>query len=155
MKINIGLSEESISAAIARLRVANENLRWGVDETVDILTKEGEEIAQAADGSMAVVKGYRPDENTGVIVATGSAPVIAEFGAGDATMPVMFENYPGVDVYPGAYSEQVGTGEYAETGKWHFGGKVYREVEPRAGLLQAKIHIQDQAVEIVKEVIKL
>ena len=155
MIINVKLSTESISAAIERLYEANDNLRCGVDETVDILTKEGAEIAQAEDGEMAVVSSYRPDEETGVIVATGDAPIIAEFGAGDATMDVLFENYAGVDVYPGSYSEQVGTGEYAETGKWHFGGKEYREVKPRGGLLQAKMHIQENAAEIAREVIRL
>ena len=82
-------------------------------------------------------------------------PLIAEFGAGDATIDVMFENYPGVDVYPGSYSEQVGSGEYAATGKWHFGGKEYTEVQPRGGLYNAKVFIKDNAAEIAKEVIKL
>lgn len=155
MNININLSSESITAAIHKLNTVKDNLRWGLDETIGILAKDGAMIAQEADGSMATVSSYRPDENTAIIVATGEAPIIAEFGAGDATMPVMFENYPGVDVYPGSYSEQVGSKEYALTGKWHFGGKVYREIEPRGGMLNAKVYIQDNAAEIAKEVIKL
>jgi len=155
VKLNVVLSTESINAAIHRLREAKDNLRWGLDETLGILAKDGAMIAQEADGSMATVSSYRPDENSAVIVATGDAPVIAEFGAGDATMPVMFENYPGVDVYPGSYSEQVGSHEYAETGKWHFGGKTYQAIEPRGGMLNAKVYIQDNAAEIAKEVIRL
>ena len=155
MNIQINLSTRSIAAGIRRLNEAKENLRWGLDETLDILAKDGEQIAQASDGEMATVSRYRPDENTAVIVATGDAPVIAEFGAGDDTIQPLFENYPGVDVYPGSYSEQVGSHEYAETGKWHFGGKEYRTVEPRGGLLNAKIYIQDNAVQIAKGVIKL
>ena len=155
MNINISLSTGSISEAIRRLQDAKENLRWGVDETLDILAKEGEQMAQIADGDMATVSRYRPDEETAVIVATGDAPIIAEFGAGDATIQPYFENYPGVDVYPGAYSEQVGSHEYAETGKWHFGGREYRAIEPRGGLLNAKTFIKDNAVQIAKEVIKL
>ena len=155
MKINVVLSTKSIDAAIRRLYEAKENLRWGLDETIGILAKDGEMIAQESDGSMATVSSYRPDETSAVIVATGDAPVIAEFGAGDATIPVMFENYAGVDVYPGSYSEQVGSHEYAETGKWHFGGSVYKAIEPRGGLLNAKVYIQDNAAEIAKEVIKL
>ena len=88
-------------------------------------------------------------------MAAGQAPVIAEFGAGDATIPVLFENYAGVDVYPGSYSEQVGSGEYAETGVWHFGGKVYRQVEPRGGMLMAREYIRDNSTEIAREVIEL
>lgn len=155
MKISVRLSTRSINNAIIRLRQAQNNLRWGLHDTVDILTKEGAEIAQIADGNMANVVGYMPDETQGLIVATGDAPIIAEFGAGDATIDVMFENYPGVDVYPGSYSEQVGSGEYAATGKWHFGGKEYTEVQPRGGLYNAKVFIKDNAAEIAKEVIKL
>lgn len=112
-------------------------------------------IANENYGSMAEAIDWMEDENVGKISAVGDEPVIAEFGAGDATMEVRFENYPGVDVYPGSYSEQEGTGEYAATGKWHFGGHEYTEVEPRAGLLDAKLFIMDQAEFVAKEVIKL
>ena len=156
MTINIRLSTESIARAISRLQQAKQNLQDGLSETIEILTSEGAEIAQAADGSMATVTGYMDGETTGIIEASGGdEAIIAEFGAGDATIPVMFENYPGVDVYPGAYSEQVGSGEYAMTGRWHFGGQMYTEVEPRAGLLNAKYYIQEVAGEVAQEVIML
>ena len=155
MTINIDLSQESIRKAITRLRQAQQNLRWGIDETVDALVTDGANVAQEADGGMANVTGYMVDECVGEIVAAGQAPVIAEFGAGDATIPVLFENYAGVDVYPGSYSEQVGSGEYAETGVWHFGGKVYRQVEPRGGMLMAREYIRDNSTEIAREVIEL
>lgn len=155
MKINIDLSQRGVLSAIHKLRTAKENLRWGLNDTVSILAKNGAMIANGEYGSMANAIDWMEDESVGKISVVGDAPVIAEFGAGDATMEVRFENYPGVDVYPGAYSEQVGSGEYAETGRWHFGGHVYTEVEPRMGLLDAKLYIIDQAAEIAKEVIKL
>lgn len=155
MTINIKLSEASILRAIHRLNQASDNLRWGVSETVEELIKEGAMIANADYGGMATAIDWMEDETVGKISAVGEQPVIAEFGAGDATMPVMFENYAGVDVYPGAYSEQVGSGEYAATGRWHFGGKVFTEVEPRAGLLDAKYYIIGNAVGVAKEVIEL
>ena len=154
MKLKISLSTESIYEAIGRLMEAQDNLEYGLQQTVEMLTKEGATVAQSAYGGMATVT----DEAVGfhgTISASGEAVAIAEFGAGDATLPVLFENYPGVDVYPGAYSEQVGSGEYAMTGRWHFGGNVYTEVEPRAGLYNAKMYIQENAVEIAKEAIKL
>ena len=154
MKINVSLSSESIQSAIEELSFIGDQLDQGMKDVVDILTTEGAEKAQAAYGSMATVSTGIGDYE-GVIVASGDAVVIAEFGAGDATMPIMFENYVGVDVYPGAYSEQVGSGEYAATGKWHFGGNEYTEVEPRAGLLNAKLHIKDVAEQVVREVIQL
>lgn len=163
MKIDIRLSEDSILNAVARLRTMEQNLRWGVEQTIDVLTKDGADIAQQTDGRMAVVTGYMQSETEGVIVATGEAPVIAEFGAGDATMiGIPFENPPPVDVYPGSYSEQVGTGEYylsrlemGGTGIWHFRGIPFSAVQPRQGLYKAKEYVKQNAVQVAKGVIKL
>ena len=155
MTINITLSEQGINQAIGQLRTIEQNLRWGLEETIDCLAKDGAEVAQNADGGMATVISYMQDETTGVIDAVGEAPVIAEFGAGDATINNPFENDPPVPVYPGSYSELVGTGEYAEKGYWHFGGKRYYLVEPRKGLWKARQYIIEHAAETAKEVIKL
>ena len=157
MKIHIDLSEKSIEQAIRRLEDAKDNLERGLNATIEILTEEGAEVAQNADGNMAAVLAYTPEPNYGMIVATGDSAIIAEFGAGDATLDpsMLFNGSPPVPVYPGAYSELVGSGEYAATGKWHFGGKEYREVAPRQGLYQAKQYIIDNAEQIAKEVIEL
>lgn len=162
MKLNIKLSEGSINQAIRRLEEVNEQLQQGTSDLVDILVTEGAEIANADYGGMATAWGKRDNETNGMVTGhigvTGedeATVYIAEFGAGDATMPVLFENYPGVDVYPGAYSEQVGTKEYATTGRWHYGGATFTEVQPRAGLLDAKYFIQNDGIDIAKEVLDL
>ena len=155
MKIDIKLSDASIRNAIRMLENAKDNLEYGLEQTVEILVKNGADIANKYYGSMAYAAEYKDDRFRSSINVTGDAPYIAEFGAGDATIEPMFENYVGVDVYPGAYSEQVGSGEYAATGRWHFGDRVYTEVKPRAGLLNAKYEIINTATEIAKEVIKL
>lgn len=155
MTININLSDVSIARAISELQTIKDNIDYGLEQTVEILAKEGAMLASGDYGSMANVTDVSDSKTTSRILVTGEAAVIAEFGAGDATMEVMFENYPGVDVFPGSYSEQVGSGEYAETGRWHFGGNVYTEVEPRAGLLDAKMFIVSNGTEIAREVIKL
>ena len=154
MNITLSLSPGSIDAAIRELETVKDNIEYGVQQTVEMLTQEGADIAKRDYGSMASVD-YATDETTGIIGTSGQANIIAEFGAGDATITPMFENYVGVDVYPGAYSELVGSGEYAETGKWHFGGKTYTEVQPRMGLLDAKLYIEGVAVELAQEVIQL
>ena len=154
MKLRISLSEEGINKAISRLLEAQDNLEYGLNELVDILTKDGAEVARSWYGNMANVSS-ESDMGYGTIQASGEATVIAEFGAGDKTMPVLFENYPGVDVYPGAYSEQVGTGEYANTGRWHWGGNTFTEIEPRAGLYNAKEYIKANSSRIARSVIKL
>ena len=162
MTINISLSTESIAAAIRQLRTVEENLRWGLSETIDILVKEGAQIAQAADGKMATVIGQKDDELSGRIIATGEAPIIAEFGAGYATM----EDHPfagkaPVPIEVGSYSrENDGLfywSDYANPGEgyWYFGGQEYDRVEPRHGLLDAHDHIVSHAAEIAREVIKL
>lgn len=158
MKITINLSEESINAAIRKLQDAQRNIEYGINQTVEMLVKEGADVAQAADGAMATVVGYMDSESVGEIVAVGEAPVIAEFGAGDATIDPekYFTNYPPVPVYPGSFSEsEKGSGMYAEYGWWKFGGNVYRKVEPRQGLYRAKEFIQENAADYAKEVIKL
>ena len=157
MKINIKLSDTSIRRAISRLNTAKQNLRWGVSDTVEILANEGADIAQDAYGGMANAIGYMQDETVGIIASTGEENLIAEFGAGDATIPgVGFENAPDTPTYAGAYSEsEEGAGMYARFGWWKFGGRVYTEVEPRMGLVKAKVHIIETAEETAKEVIKL
>ena len=161
MKITVKLSDASIRHAIRRLRQAQDHLRWGLNDTVDILTKNGEAIAQNAYGSMANVVGYMQDETVGIIATSGKANLIAEFGAGDDTDPATgFENPPDTPVYAGSYSELEGSGDYAEKGYWYFGGVKYYgggpgRVEPRRGLMQAKVYILEEGTDIARRVIKL
>lgn len=156
MTINLVLSKQGIQSAIQRLQQAKENLEDGVRQTVEILTLEGAEIAQAADGEMAVVT-HSVMDNTGIISATGETNLIAEFGAGDTTISPsgLFEHEPDTEVFAGSYSLLEGSKEYYETGKWHFGGREYTFVEARQGLLKAKEHIVNNGTQIAREVIKL
>ena len=157
MNISIHLNTGSIQNAIRKLERVKQNLNDGVKRAVSVLTKDGATIAQSAYGSMAVASPEMVSSYVGHIVATDGADgnaVIAEFGAGDATMPILFEGYPDVDVFPGSYSKEVGSGEYARTGKWHFGGQEYTEVPPRAGLYLAKMYIEQEALNVMTEVIK-
>lgn len=168
MRIRISLSELSIERAIDKLKTVSENLQEDLEEFMDIILTEGENVANDAYGNMATAWGHRDESRDGIV--TGHIGVrgedddvvyIAEFGAGDTTMEVTgFENRPPVDVYAGAYSEQVGTGEYAEslaengeTGTWHYLGGTYHEVIPRHGLLNAKAHILASGDDIAREVI--
>lgn len=154
MKLHIRLSTESIDYAIGRLLEMQDNIEYGLSQAIEMVTTEAAEVAQGSYGDMATVDSESNGFH-GTIRATGKAVPFAEFGAGDATIPVMFENYPGFDVYPGAYSEQVGSGEYAETGRWFFGGHFYREIKPRAGLLNAREYIKDNLADIAQEAIQL
>ena len=61
MTINIQLSTESIAQAIRTLEQAKDNLQLGLEETVDILTKEGEWTAKASIGEMAHVDSVAVD----------------------------------------------------------------------------------------------
>ena len=157
MNLKITLSEESIRNAINELQDAKQNLQWGIEETLDILARDGADIAQVAYGHMGYVVGYLDSDDTAVIQASGEAVLIAEFGAGDATeLPLsLYENAPETEVYPGSYSELVGSGEYAATGAWHFGGKRYTEVQPRLGLYKALEHITQESTNVAQGVIKL
>ena len=163
MTITVPLSEEGVRRAIVRLNQVKQNLRFGLQDTIDALVTDGAVVANDKYGGMAEAIGYMDDEDHGVVAAVGESNLIAEFGAGDATLPPegMFEGSPDTDVYPGAYSEQVGSGEYYRTrrdtgqGRWHFGGVEYTEVEPRMGLYNAKNYIEKNAIYVAQEVIKL
>lgn len=154
MNITIDLSTASVQNAIKMLNDAKDNIEYGVEQTLDILAKNGTMIAREAYGSMANVD-YDSDKEMAIIMTSGDANIIAEFGAGDATIPgVGFENAPDTPVYPGSYSEE-NAKMYVELGYWRFGGRIYREVKPRMGLVKAKTYIIESAEDIAKEVIKL
>ena len=154
MNITVKLSTESIRKAIRMLEKAKDNLEYGLEQTLDILAKNGTMIAQNAYGSMASVD-YDSDQTMAIIATSGKANVIAEFGAGDATeIPTGFENMPDTSVYPGSYSEEHAQ-MYTRFGWWKFGGEVYTQVEPRHGLMQAKVYILEEGTDIAKGVIKL
>lgn len=163
MNINVRLSDQSIESAIRKLEDIRTNLQQDTSELVDILLMEGENIANGSYDGMATAWGKRDSEDDGIV--TGHIGVsgesddivyIAEFGAGDDTTKVNFENAGDlpIAVYPGAYSESPkGAGEYATMGWWQFGGASYRYVEPRMGLYNAKMMIMSKGNDIARRVI--
>jgi hypothetical protein len=150
VKLNISLSEESISNAIEQLNILDGEIKECARKTVDILANEGAEIAQVSYGEWSV--SVIPDivsDNRAEITVGGDYPLIAEFGAGDGTLTGGFENMPS-EVYPGSYSEQHAQ-QYARWGFWYFAGEPYTEVPARHGLLNAKRYIIDNSTQIAKE----
>lgn len=160
MNINISLSTESIESAIRRLEMVKDNIDAGLQQTVDILAKEGAIVAQMDDGSMAKVEPVSDSETQSrIVVSGGDTAIIAEFGAGDTTLSPgdFFENGSALDadVFPGAYSLFKGSRDYFNFGSWRFGGVWYTQVPPRHGLFDAKLFIVGNSSDIAKEVIKL
>lgn len=153
MTLTFNLHHQGITGLIKRLEKIKLNIEESLDEAVDVICREGATAAKIGYGGSVAVES-EASNGMGKITATADHLIIREFGAGDATLPVLFQNYPGVDVYPGSYSEQEGSGEYAMTGRWHFGGHVYTEVPAQHGLLDAKFYIQGEATEIAREVIR-
>ena len=153
MNINISLSTESIEHAISLLNNMRENLNVDLEHLISVLTNEGAEKARAAYGNWPVITTPITDGTHGTIIVAGDMPLIAEFGAGDATLPIGFENVPG-EVYEGSYSEQHAQ-QYSTQGFWHFGGTRYTEVPGRHGLMAAKEYIIEHEPDIATEVIQL
>lgn len=153
MNINVSLSVESIRTAIDRLKLRKGHLLEDTEQLVDILTNEGAEVAQSAyeEWSLAVIP--YTDKTEGSIIVAGDMPLIAEFGAGDATLEpkAFFENSPDTMVFPGSYSLEHAL-EYAILGEWRFAGKWMSEVQPKQGLYQAKMHIINTYADTAKEV---
>ena len=152
MRIQISLSTESIQNAIRLLNERRQMLEEDLEQFVEILANEGAEVANAAYGDFPVVATPHADGNHAETTVSGDMPLIAEFGAGQATMPVLFENQPETPVYEGSYSELEGSQEYYRFGSWHFGGEYYTDVPARHGLLDAKQYIIENSTEIAREV---
>ena len=160
MTITIELSEGSINRAIRKLETYRDDLSSGVKDFVETLVHKAAEEAQNAYGDWGVeaVPSVEQDSGdmdaTGFIDVIGDMPLIAEFGAGDATEEPTkyFENSPDTDVFPGSYSLLEGSREYYTTGVWHFGAKEYHEIPPRLGLYKAKQYIIDHSTDVAREV---
>ena len=174
MTINIDLSPEGIQKAISRLNDVKDNLEIGLNDLVEVLAHDGAEVANEAYGGMANAAGV-PESMTEakVVVPGGDQAIIAEFGAGYATMEYhpFAKNAP-VPIEVGSYSREHG-GLFALTdslypgeGFWVFGwtygakghmGKpnYYDRIQPRHGLLNAYDYIIANSTRIAKEVIKL
>ena len=165
MTIQIKLSQASIDRAIKALNEAVEALRESSGDLSTELAKAGAEVAQAAYGKMAQAEGGPgPEEGTGVIIVTGDAPTIAEFGAGYATMeshpmagnapfPIRIGSYS--QEHEGMFWQMYEASENHQDAFWMFGGRPYREVPPRHGLLDARDYILENAEEFAAELIRL
>ena len=155
MTINMKLSDTDIERVIRELLLIQDNIEDSAEKITEILTEEGAEVAQSAYGNFPVKATPMVKGTEGTIVVAGDMPLIAEFGAGQATMPVMFENAPATPVYEGSYSELEGSQEYYKYGSWHFGGEYFTEVPARHGLLDAKQFIVENGTDIAAEVFHL
>lgn len=159
MKLTMKMDDGQINAAINALIMAKANLEAGVKQTVQILATDGADIANICYGNMATAVDGLVNNSTSNITVSGDTALIAEFGAGDATIPgTGFTNSPSTPVFAGSYSLLVGTGQYASLGMWEFppgSNNWMTEVQPRKGLRQAKSYIITNGVQIAKGVIKL
>ena len=159
MNIQIRLDTTSINSAIRQLLNKQEEIEHNAETFVAILTNEGAEKAQSVYGDWGVQATSIAEGTHGEIIVYGDMPLIAEFGAGAATVNPreFFENSPSTPVYEGSYSLLEGSGEYwyshlTGEGRWHFAGREYHEVPPHLGLFQAKQFIIEKSNEYAQEV---
>ena len=160
MTLDLKLDTASIDRVIEKLK----NISFDVGELVDVLCEEGAAEANAAYRSWATAEAWRESEGedtaTGLIIAQSDTEdhlLIAEFGAGDATVnpaDVFEEDELDGMVYRGSYSLEKGTQEYWNTGKWHFGKREYTRVEPHLGLYSAKQYLLSNSTRIAEEVMQ-
>lgn len=165
MNIVIKLSSSSIESAIRKLTKVRNDLPYSVNDLVETLAHDGAEVAQSAYGRMATAT-MQPlgMDSSKIVVTGGDAAIIAEFGAGYATMEhhPFAKNAP-VPIEVASYSKnQYPYGEFYRTdfinpgeGYWFFGGQEYDRVQPRHGLLNAYDYIRENSDRIAREVIKL
>ena len=150
------------------LEQVKDNLDYGLEQTLEILAKEGADEANKAYGSMATAHDFKDDQFTTSINVTGKAVYVAEFGAGYATMEYHpFADKAEVPIEVASYSKKnfdesmyggllyITDDLYPGEGYWIFGGQTYDRVEARHGLLDANDYIVANAGRIASEVIKL
>lgn len=159
-EIRVSLDQKSIEKAIKQLRYMAEDLEERTNKAVELLTIHGKAAAHAEYGNRLDVD-WEAKDGVGKIIATGDKAIIAEFGAGFATMEYhpMADNAP-VDIKVGSYSREHG-GLFAallDAGApdpyWMFGGKEYRQVQPKPGMLAARNYIMYWYEDIVREVLE-
>lgn len=150
MTIKISLTNESINDAIQKLRDYRDSLDRNLEHLIDVLTNEGAEVARSAYGEYPVITTPITEGKHGEIIVAGDEPLIAEFGAGDATLSGGFENTP-AEARPGSYSE-INAQMYSRYGFWVFGAMKYTEIPARHGLLDAKQYITENSTKIAREV---
>ena len=150
MNIHIDLSTESIQNAIHQLEDKKLRLDEDLEEVIEILTNDGAEQAQMGYGAWDVNVTTNVSGTTGEISVKGDMPAIAEFGAGDLTAPIGFEDIP-EDVRRGSYSEEHAH-MLSDLGFWIFGGQRFTEVPGRHSLFFAKQHIMEHSTEVAREV---
>lgn len=168
MKINVSLSTKSIEDAIRKLQTAKDNLEYGLEQTLEILAKDGAIEANSAYGGMAKASDEKDSRFSTRINVTGDAVYIAEFGAGYATMEYHpFAKNAGVPIEVASFSREnynrsrygglfyITNDLYPGEGYWIFGGQYYDRVQARHGLLNANDYIVENAGRIASEVIKL
>lgn len=138
------LDSNSIRDAIKKCNdIRNRFTQDKIDSFLDYIADAGAMAAQAAFGG-AVKCTVQTNGNTRTISADGDAVVFLEFGAG-ATVNTG-SPYAGMMPFPvaqGSYSFE-NEGEYYLTGyhHWHFGGREYTQVTPRAGMEQGFAAVQ-------------
>ena len=164
MTIKLELSASGVMKALNEVLKAKDNLEYGIEQTTEILAKEGADRANKAYGNMAYASEFKDSSTqTSINVPGGDVAIIAEFGAGYATMEdhPFAKNAP-VPVKVASYSEQNGPGLFYKThqknpgsGYWIFGGETYDRVLPRHGLLDAYEYIIQEGVNVAQGVIKL
>ena len=191
MTINVHLDPQGLKSAIRKLEDLKDGLERGTAEFVDIMCLDGADVANEAYGGMATAWGHREESYQegveqgyiGVGAETEDAAIIAEFGAGYATMSFhpwakKFEQKTGIPIEPVSYSHKhfgllwaidldnpghgywywgsiLGGSMGLGVTRWKsaFGVKMDR-VQPRHGLLNARDHIYNYGTETAQRVIK-
>lgn len=155
-KIDIG-SVSGIDKAIAFLQdnLSRETLQEKLDKTASELIEAGAKAASQVYPSVVSLE-QTNEGSVHKLTASHEAIAFIEFGAGygvDGSTVIAEETraQSGLDISIGSYSREH-EGEFSKTGRWHFGGREYEEIQPSPGMEYARITIEDNAEKKLKEV---
>lgn len=154
-KIVVSLDPQSIKKAVNDINKYQEDVDKKIKLLLTRLGHLGVDVAKSNFGSAVTVTVDIRDDGF-VINANGDAVCFLEFGAGTkAGLGVPLSEYKElpIEVRPGSWSEEHAR-EFVNTGYkyWTFGGKKIEFIEPRMGMYKASRKIQEEVVNIAKEV---
>ena len=147
-KLTISLDYHSIYNAIQELNKEKEWRRRKIAEVTKALAEMGAEETNY--GAMVRVE---ETENGFSIFARDDQIAFIEFGAGETT--VELGTVDGVEINQGSWSRsELGTGEFARYGSWHYKKVKYTGLMPQRGMLRAEEAIIANVRDVIERVFR-
>ena len=160
MTINLELSADGVRKAINEVKQYSKSIESRTQKLAEELCRIGIPVVNVhylsgvREGNKDFTIKAIPKKNGCILQANGHDVCFLEFGAGVTTTSYSGEGQEGLPpIYPGSWSEsEEGSGEFANNGFWHYGGKLYYGLSPKLGMYYASKEMQNRVVEVARRI---